>query len=96
MLGDRFTAAEAKEHGIINDVVEDALSTAMKSSARIAAKRKNALRVSKRPLRRGPVSLSNTLLEEMAQIADRLELPEFHEAATAFSARRAPDLSKFQ
>lgn len=97
LLGDAFTAEKARSVGLINEVVPaDALSAVVaKKAAALAVKPPGALRDAK-ALLNGSVSEIKERIDTEARIfGERLQTPEFKEAATAFFERRAPDFSRF-
>ena len=97
LLGEVWTAARAKEAGLVSDVFSpDALAGEVQARAEsLAAKSPAALRQAKALMVAEPESLSERINREGGIFADMLQSPEFAEAATAFMERRKPDFSKF-
>jgi enoyl-CoA hydratase/carnithine racemase len=97
LLGDRFSAAQMVEAGVVNSAFADGeeLAQARSVALRLARKPKRALRSSKRLMR--PVDELRARIGVEAQIFQRaLSSPEALEAMTAFSEKRAPDFSRFE
>lgn len=96
MLGDRFSAAEAHQLGIVNQVVAaDMLpSTVDALSQRLAGGPLGAHAAAK-ALLRGPLTAAfmAQLLAEKDQFAARADSAEFAEGLRAFAAKRRPDFS---
>jgi enoyl-CoA hydratase/carnithine racemase len=95
MLGEKFSAVEAKEFGIVNSVSSDVLADAMNYANKLAAKPKTALRATKRLMRRDAEPLAETMKHEVVLFGEGLDSPEFAEAVTAFADKRTPDFSQF-
>ena len=97
LLGDRFSAAQMVEAGVVNAAFAggEELVQARSVALRLARKPKRALRSSKRLMR--PVDELRARIGVEAQIFQRaLSSPEALEAMTAFSEKRAPDFSRFE
>lgn len=98
-FGQPFTAATAKEFGIVNEVVaDDAVSDyAMEKARTLAAQPPSALRLTKKLLRKtGQDELAARVKEEGDHYTTLLTSPESAEAFTAFMEKRKPDFSKFE
>lgn len=97
LLGNAFSAAEAERASIVNQVVDDPLSSARASAAQLVAMAPAAVRATK-ALLRAPFQrqMQNTLQAEFSVFSEHLRGPEFAEAAAAFFAKRAPDFSRFE
>jgi enoyl-CoA hydratase/carnithine racemase len=98
MLGEPFTAAKAREYGIVTDVVadEEALGTAMAAAKKLVAKPPASLRLTKMLMKKGLAeSVAKHMGEEGVHFAHQLHSPEAAEALKAFFEKRAPDYSKF-
>jgi len=98
LLGERFTAAQAKEIGLINAVLPDAELFAHAESrvAQLAAQPAAAVRTTKALLKRWTAGqIKEVLAAESEAFGARLGSPEFAEAAKAFFERRKPDFSRF-
>jgi enoyl-CoA hydratase/carnithine racemase len=97
LLGEAFDAERGHAIGIVNRVVEEAdlIATARDIAAKIVARPPNAIRLTKRLLRRETDDVTTRMDVEMADFHAQLTTPELQEAATAFLRKRAPDFSKF-
>jgi enoyl-CoA hydratase/carnithine racemase len=97
MLGEPFSAFEALEYGIVTrlcgeaDLMDEALAVARK----IASKPSDALRATKRLMRRPPESLSQRIQAEVDLFDQCLAAPPAQEAMTAFMEKRPPDFKQF-
>lgn len=96
LLGEPLDAAGALRMGLVNRVVPPAelLETARGLARKLAAKAPEALLLTRQLLKSGGSSLEQRIVEEAGHFARRLRTAEFHEAATAFFEKRAPDFSK--
>ncbi len=96
MLGDRFSANEAHQLGIVNQVVATDMlpSTTDALSQRLAAGPLGAHAAAK-ALLRGPLTAAfmAQLLMEKDQFATRADSAEFAEGLSAFAAKRRPDFT---
>lgn len=92
MLGEPFSAQEALEYGIVSQLCEpeELVARALAVAQRLAAKPKDALRATKRLLRRPGEPLAQRVLAEAQLFSDRLRSPEAKEAMNAFFEKRAP------
>ncbi|MCB2107488.1 MAG: enoyl-CoA hydratase [Rhodobacteraceae bacterium] len=97
MSGQAFDAETAWELGLVGSVVEDGElgKSVKKMCAALLAKPPEALRATKSLLRADISEIKAAIAAEAKVFAQRLESPEFKEAATAFFQKRAPDFSKF-
>jgi enoyl-CoA hydratase/carnithine racemase len=98
MLGDAFTAEEAKTMGLINRVCppEDTENQARALCDRLSAQPPAAIRATKEMLNRATRdSLKETMLAEGERFAQRLQSDEAAEAFAAFREKRKPDFSRF-
>lgn len=98
LLGQPFSAATAKEVGIVNDVLPDekVIDTAFAKAQALAAQPPSALRETKRLLRLGDAqAIADRIQEEGSHFADLLASAEAMEAFTAFMEKRKPDFSQF-
>jgi enoyl-CoA hydratase/carnithine racemase len=98
LLGESFTAAKAREYGIVTEVVSDAqaLEAAHAAAAKLAARPPAALRLTKMLLKQsGAEAVSRRLSEEGRHFAAQRQSPEAAEAFRAFFEKRPPDFSKF-
>jgi enoyl-CoA hydratase/carnithine racemase len=98
LLGEAFSAQEAKEMGLVNQVlpVSDVRAHAEKQAAKIAALPASSIRATKRLLRDGQTAKIEQRLEaESKQFMAMLTAPEAQEAFTAFMQKRKPDFRQF-
>jgi enoyl-CoA hydratase/carnithine racemase len=98
LLGQPFTARQAKEAGIVTDVVPaDALfSKAKETAAALAALPPESLRLTKQLLKkRHAQAVRETIAEEIQVFGERLKSGEAKEAMSAFLEKRKPDFSRF-
>jgi len=98
-FGDKFSAQDALDMGLINTVVADAdVGTHALAKARIlAAKPRAALLAAKSLLKANFVpQVEKAMVDEAYEFADRLASPEAKEALTAFLEKRRPDYSRFE
>lgn len=96
LLGEVFSAAEAKSMGLINNVVPDdrVLAYAAERAEVLASKPLDALIAAKKLLKRGRADLDGVMEDEAKVYGKRLASPEAKEALAAFLERRPPDFSK--
>jgi enoyl-CoA hydratase/carnithine racemase len=98
MLGEFFNGAKAVEYGLANAVLPDAEleAHALERARKLAQQPPNALRVTKRLLKRWSLE---TVVEAIQHEADHfipmLGQPEALEAMGAFMQKRKPDFSRF-
>lgn len=99
LLGEMFSAAKARESGIVTAVLPDAevLAHATAQALKLAAQAPNAMRVSKALMKRwtqdqlqAVIGVENQTFEPM------LQMPEAREALQAFMDKRKPDFSRFE
>jgi enoyl-CoA hydratase/carnithine racemase len=98
MLGEPFSAAEARDMGLVNAIVPVAeLHAHAHARARaLAAQPASALRATKALMKGVSIERIETqMATESAQFRDLLRSPEAKEAFSAFFERRKPDFSKF-
>ncbi len=98
LLGESFTAKEAREIGLVNRVVgaSEVLSRGSEAAARLAALPPGAVGVTKALLKQGTQGETRRVMdEELELFGERLRSPEAKEAVTAFFEKRKPDFSKF-
>jgi enoyl-CoA hydratase/carnithine racemase len=98
LLGEPFSAAKAREYGIVTEVVSDAqtLDTARAAAVKLAAKPPAALRLTKMLLKQSAAdAVSGRLSEEGRHFARQRQSPEAAEAFRAFFEKRPPDFSRF-
>lgn len=99
LLGKLFTAAEAHEVGLVNQVLPQAdVAGAAEAATAILAKQPLRALMKSRALLRdvsGP-ALQERVDKEFVQFFEGLKGPEFAEAAMAFMQKREPDFSKIK
>jgi enoyl-CoA hydratase/carnithine racemase len=98
LFGDRLSAANAFDWGLVNAVVpnDKLLEAAEKRAAMLAAKPPAAIRATKKLLRRSIAPLAaETLSIEARQFGALLDSPAAKECFAAFLQKRAPDPSRF-
>lgn len=99
LLGEMFSAATARDYGIVNQVLPDAevLARAEAQAQKLAEKAPNAMRVSKALMKRWTQEQQRTVIEvENATFEPMLKMPESVEAVGAFLEKRKPDFSRFE
>jgi enoyl-CoA hydratase/carnithine racemase len=95
MLGEKFSALDAKDFGIVNSIADDVLVAAMAYAAKLATKPRQALRATKRLMRRDTEPLAETMKQEVILFSQGLGSPEFTEAVAAFAEKRTPNFTQF-
>lgn len=97
MLGEPFTAQQALEYGIVSQLCEpdELMARTLEAAHRLAAKPKDALRATKRLLRRPREPLAQRVQAEGELFSRGLESPAAKEAMNAFFEKRAPDFEQF-
>jgi enoyl-CoA hydratase/carnithine racemase len=97
LLGEAFNAARAKEIGLLNAVVPagDLMATVMGKAKALALKPPGAVRDAKALMHASVAEIHRHIVTEGKIFGERLQTPEFKEAATAFFEKRAPDFSRF-
>ena len=97
MLGEPFTAQQALEYGIVSRLCapDELMERALAAAHSLAAKPRDALRATKRLLRRPAEPLSRRVLAEGELFARGLESPAAKEAMSAFFEKRAPNFKQF-
>ncbi len=99
LTGKKFTADEALAANMINSICnssEAVLEEAINAAKAIAEQPPNAIRVTKRLLKKPyKNTLTQALLEEGEEFLKLIRSPEAMEAFQAFLQKRKPDFSKF-
>ena len=98
LLGEKLSAAKAKEHGVINDVFPDGelQDKAWAKALQLAAQPPGAVRLSKRLMKEHRIDqLAPAMMREGKEFGTRLTCEEAGEAFSAFAERRKPDFSRF-
>jgi len=98
LLGKPFTATQAEQWGIVNQICPKGETdvTALAAARQLAAQPPASMRVS-RDLLRAPFreQIKDAIRRENAAFMERLASPEVAEAFQAFMQRRPPDFSSF-
>ncbi|MGH8579807.1 MAG: enoyl-CoA hydratase [Gammaproteobacteria bacterium] len=97
LLGEVFTAAQAREIGMVTKIVAEAelLAVASAAARKLADKPPAPLRLTKRLLKHAVMpQIEAALAEEWREFRVLLLAPEAKEAFTAFLEKRKPDFSK--
>jgi len=97
MLGEPFTGGQARDYGIVAQICEpqDLMEQALATAHKLAAKPKDALRATKRLIRRAKESLGERIQAETKLFSQGLASPAAKEAFSAFFEKRAPDFRQF-
>ncbi|MDB5986322.1 MAG: enoyl-CoA hydratase [Nevskia sp.] len=98
-FGEPFTAKTAQEYGLINAVLPDAdvEAHAVERARKLATQPPNALRVTKKLLKRwGHATVLEAIELEAEHFVPMLKEAESAEALGAFMQKRKPDFSKFK
>ena len=90
VLGEGFSAAQAKDAGIIWDVVgeEELEARALELAQRVAARAPEAVKLSKSLLKSQPEALLERIMHEARLFSERLRSDEARDAFMAFMARK--------
>ena len=98
MLGEGFSAETALQYGLVNALLpnDQVEAKAMEKALQLAALAPNAVRVTKRLLKKWSNATSNEAIDhEAGYFIPMLKQPEAIEAITAFMQKRKPDFSNF-
>lgn len=98
LFGETFTAATAKEAGLVTTVCpdEEVMVTTLARARQLVLQPAAAVRQTKALLKRSTAAeLRDTLHTEAEIFIQRLASPEAAEALQAFAAHRSPDFSRF-
>lgn len=98
MLAEPFNAAQAKEAGLINSIVEeDVYAYARQKALRLTTLPQVSLVQTKAMLKNNtPTSIEARINEEAATFVERMQGPDMQEAIAAFKEKRAPNFKQFQ
>ena len=97
LLGELFSAAEARQVGLINAMVDKPLEVAREQSQKLAKLPPNAVRTTKQLLRQtSEHQIQQAIVDELKQFSQLLQGGEFEEAVTAFFEKRPSDFSRFE
>ncbi|EKU38302.1 MULTISPECIES: enoyl-CoA hydratase [Acinetobacter] len=97
LLGEKFSADQAKNYGLVNEIFEATeLDEVVEVVAtKLAHKPSQALQLSKKLLRDMPIDdLLNRIDHESTIFSHCLQSPEFKEALSAFQEKRKPNFHK--
>ena len=97
LLGEPFGAARAAELGLVTRVVPDQqlFATATETAQKLAAKPGDALRASKRLIKRAFIDeVRAAISAEMQEFSERVRSAESKEAFAAFLEKRPPNFTK--
>jgi enoyl-CoA hydratase/carnithine racemase len=97
-FGQTFGAEEARDFGIVNEIVVEGelLARATQAAQQLAEKPPTALRTAKALLKQSfAENIRAAMARETQQFGALLQGPEAREAMTAFMQRRRPDFSRF-
>ncbi len=98
LLGEPFSAQQAKDIGLVTEVVseEQLFDTAMAQAKKLASKPAASLRLTKRLMKQGQAAaVAQQIKLESGHFGERLGSPEAKEAFSAFLEKRKPDFSRF-
>ena len=98
LLGEPFDVATAQAIGLVGEVLasEALLPHAAAVAAKLAAKPREAMRMSKALLRRAEEPLAARVDAEIVDFTELLKRPAAREIMTAFIEKRAPDRSRYE
>ena len=99
MLGDSFTAEDARDIGIVNGIFDnhDYQSKAYEKAERLAKQPPASIRVTKELMRKANKKIITEVMnEESMRFANMLGGEEAMEAIQAFMEKRKPDFSRFK
>ncbi len=90
-LGDRFTAAMARDAGIVNQIcaADDLVAVATTAAVRLAAKPRAAMAATRAMLRADPAQVKAVSLDESRVFGERITSDEARSAFMAFMSRKA-------
>lgn len=97
MLGEPFTARQALDYGIVSQLCEpqELMDRALAAARALAAKPRDALRATKRLLRRAREPLGERVLAEGELFSRCLDSPAAREAMNAFFEKRPANFEPF-
>jgi enoyl-CoA hydratase/carnithine racemase len=95
LLGEKFTAQQAFDAGLITRLDDDPLTTALATALKLSKMPFHGLMRTKALLKRFSMTETRTAMEaELSEFAQALKGAEFAEATAAFFAKRPADFSK--
>ena len=98
LFGEPFSAAHARECGMVNEVLpnDQVEARAMERAKKLAGQPPNAIRTTKRLMKRWTdATITEAIPLEAFHFVPMLSQPEAQEAIGAFLQKRKPDFSKF-
>lgn len=97
MLGEVFSAEEAREMGLINKVLpqDQLVAFAQAQAAKLVALPAASIRVTKHLMKGDRSAVEAKMMEEFKCFGEMLSAPEAKEAFNAFLQKREPDFRKF-
>jgi enoyl-CoA hydratase/carnithine racemase len=98
LLGEAFSAQEAREMGLVNKVLppEQVVAFAQTQAAKLAMLPAASIRTTKRLMKSDQIAaIEAKMQEEMQCFGEMLAAPEAKEAFSAFLQKRKPDFAKF-
>lgn len=97
MLGEAFSAEEARDMGLVNKVLpaDQLIEHAQKQAAKLAALPASSVRTTKRLMKGDAEAVQTHMAQEGKHFGAMLKAPEAKEAFQAFFEKRKPDFSKF-
>lgn len=95
LLGDMFDAVAAERYGIVTRLSAPGAvdAEALAVAHQLATKAPEAMRLSKALLRSATTDVAARMAEEARSFGAQLQGPEFREAVSAFTEKRAPNFS---
>lgn len=97
LLGEEFSASQARSAGLVNAVVEDPLAVAREQCAKLGIQPPKAVRTTKALLKKPTRKrVEQVMSDELHHFAQALQGAEFKEAVSAFFEKRQPDFSRFE
>lgn len=98
LLGEPFSAAEAQQMGLVNQVLptDQLLTFAQQQAAKLVALPASSIRITKALMKNGQrAAIQTQMATEGQHFGEMLKAPEAKEAFTAFFQKRKPDFSQF-
>jgi enoyl-CoA hydratase/carnithine racemase len=98
LLGEPFSAEEARDMGLVNKVMplDQVVSHARAQAAKLVALPASSIRATKRLMKADQTAAIDVrMVEEVKHFGEMLKAPEAKEAFSAFLQKRKPDFTKF-
>lgn len=97
LLGEEFSASQARAAGLLNAVVEDPLAVAREQCVKLGIQPPEAVRTAKALLKKPTQKrVEQVMSDELHHFSQALQGAEFKEAVSAFFEKRQPDFSRFE